>query len=99
MKSGYDVLWTPNALRELEKTIEYLQKNFTDREIRKLVQKIESTTELISQNPHIFPESEKRGVHRVVILKLNTMYYRVKNERVEIVSFFSNRQSSDKKTI
>lgn len=55
MKSGYKIQWTDNALAELAKTIEYLEENFTDKEIRKLALKIESTTELISQNPNIFP--------------------------------------------
>lgn len=33
MKSGYNVLWTEHALSELQKTIEYLEHNFTDKEI------------------------------------------------------------------
>ena len=41
MKSGYNIFWTPNARKELEKTLEYLEKNFTDRELKKLAVKIE----------------------------------------------------------
>ncbi|WP_066440560.1 type II toxin-antitoxin system RelE/ParE family toxin [Chryseobacterium sp. CCH4-E10] len=51
MGNGYKIFWTPNALNELEQTIEYLQNNFTDKEIKKLVHKLESVTEIISQNP------------------------------------------------
>lgn len=54
MKSGYSISWTPNALNELEMTIQYLEKNFSEREIKKLARKIESLTEIISQNPQIF---------------------------------------------
>ena len=39
MKSGYNIFWTPNARKELEKTLEYLEKNFTDRELKKLAVK------------------------------------------------------------
>lgn len=28
MKGGYKILWTPHALSELKKTIEYLEENF-----------------------------------------------------------------------
>lgn len=94
MKNGYKIFWTENALNELAKTIEYLEENFTDKEIKKLAQKIESTTALLSKNPTIFPKSEY--IHRVVILKHNTLYYRIKGETVEILSFFSNRQSPTK---
>ena len=74
MKSGFNILWTLNSKNELKKTIEYLEQNFTENEIKKLVEKIESTTELISQNPNLFPKSENINIHKVVILKFNTMY-------------------------
>lgn len=64
MKSGYNISWTPNALNELEETIEYLQKNFSDKEIAKLARKIESFSEIISQNPYIFPKSEQTNIHK-----------------------------------
>lgn len=53
MKSGFNVLWTTNSKNELKKTIEYLAQNFTEKEIKKLVRKIENVTELISQDPDI----------------------------------------------
>lgn len=99
MKSGYNITWTPNALNELKQTIEYLKANFSDKEITKLSRKIESFTEIISQNPQIFPKSDSKNIHKAVILKFNTLYYRIKNENVEILSFFSNRQSPYKKKI
>ncbi|HEY5462887.1 MAG TPA: type II toxin-antitoxin system RelE/ParE family toxin [Hanamia sp.] len=99
MKSGYKVLWTDHALDELEKGIEYLEINFSEKELKRLAQKIESTTELISQNPKLFPKSDKKGVYRVTILKFNTMYYRLENDTIEILSFFSNRQNPKKREI
>lgn len=92
MENGYKIRWTPNALEELAETIEYLENNFTDKEITRLVLRIEDIVKLISQNPELFQESETKNVRRVVILKFNTMYYRIKNDKIEILSFFSNRQ-------
>jgi plasmid stabilization system protein ParE len=40
MKCGYNILWTPKALNELEKTIEYLEENFSEKEIKKLAQRL-----------------------------------------------------------
>lgn len=99
MKSGYKVFWTPNAKKELMKTIDYLNLNFTEKEIIKLVQKIDSTIELISKNPNVFPKSEFKNIHKTVILKFNTMYYQVKDDNVEILSFFSNRQSPNNRKV
>lgn len=99
MKSGYNISWTPNALSELEETIEYLQKNFSDKEIAKLARKIESFSEIISQNPYIFPKSEQTNIHKAIILTFNTVYYRIMDNNVEILSFFSNRQSPVKRKL
>lgn len=99
MKSGYDIFWTPNALKELAQTIKYLENNFSEKEIKKLANKIESTLLLISKNPNLFPISENRNIHKAVLLKYNSMYYRIKNDKIEILSFFSNRQSPDKKKL
>jgi len=99
MKSGYNISWTPNALNELEETIEYLKKNFSDKEISKLARKIESFSEIISQNPYIFPKSEQTNIHKAIILTFNTIYYRIKDDNVEILSFFSNRQSPVKRKL
>lgn len=99
MKSGYNISWTPNALNELEETIKYLQKNFSDKEITKFARKIESFSEIISQNPYIFPMSEHTNIHKAIILTFNTAYYRIKDNNVEILSFFSNRQSPVKRKI
>ncbi len=53
--------WTEHAASELEKTIQYLQTEFSDKEISKLLIKLEETLELISINPKIFPFLTKRN--------------------------------------
>lgn len=99
MKDGYKIKWTPHALSELRNTIEYLEQNFTQREIIKLAQKLESIIKLIARHPNLFPRSGKANIHRAVILKYNSLYYRVKNEHIEILSFFSNRQNPAKRKL
>jgi plasmid stabilization system protein ParE len=100
MKNGYKILWTDNALKELEKTIVFLEENWTEKELRRLAINLEKTLSLISQNPFIFQSSEiKKDIRRAVVLSINTLYYRVYENDVEIVSFFSNRQNPDKRKV
>ncbi|GEP52827.1 hypothetical protein FNO01nite_34990 [Flavobacterium noncentrifugens] len=100
MTNGYKIFWTDFALRELEKTIEYLEKNWTERELRNLASEIEKTLTLLSHNPNLFQSSDiKKEIRRVVVSKHNTLYYRVKNNTIEIISFFSNRQSPKKRKL
>lgn len=95
MKSGYEIFWTSNALQELNETIEYLEENFSEKELKKLAHKIESTLQLISINPDLFPKAN--NIHRVPILKLNTMYYTKRYDTIEILSFFCNCQNPSKR--
>ncbi|MCB4236018.1 hypothetical protein LDL59_15675 [Kaistella anthropi] len=60
MKSGYRIFWTEHAASELDQTIQYLQTEFSAKEISKLLIKLEETLELISINPKIFPISDKK---------------------------------------
>jgi len=97
MKSGYKILWTEHALKELDNAFNYVEANFSVKEVKRLAQKVESTIELIARNPKIFSRSDKRDIYKVTILKYNTVYYRIKNDTVEILAFFSNRQSPKKR--
>ena len=99
MESGYRILWTDHALNELSETYEYLEANFTEREMKKLSVKIDKTLKLISHNPGLFSISEFEGIRKIVIEKFNTMYYREKNNYIEIISFFSNRQNPTKRKL
>ena len=100
MKDGYKILWTDFALKELENTIEYLEENWTEKELQNLALNIEETLKLISQNPELFQGSEiKKDLRRAIILSHNTMYFRVKNNQIEIISFFSNRQNPKKRKL
>jgi plasmid stabilization system protein ParE len=75
MKNGYKILWTDFALKELEKTIKYLEKNWTEKELRNLAESIDEKLALISQNPNSFQISDyKKDIRRVVILTYNTLY-------------------------
>lgn len=99
MKSGYEIVWSDQSLKELEETIGYLEQNFTNKELRRLSVEIERNLDIISENPLIFSRTEKLDIHKVVIAKFNTLYYKIENEKIEIISFFSNRQNPSNRKI
>jgi plasmid stabilization system protein ParE len=99
MKNGHK-MWTDNVLKELQDTIEYLQEHWSDKELRNLANNLEKTLNLISNNPNLFQSSEyKKDIRRAVVMKLNTLYYKVNENTVEIISFFSNRQNPIKRKL
>ena len=100
MRSGYKILWTDHALSELKQTIEYLETHWTERDLQNFASKLDHTIELISKSPELFPLSlEKDLVRRAVVEPHNTLYYRIKEETVEILSLFANLQHPKKKKL
>jgi plasmid stabilization system protein ParE len=100
MKNGYKILWTLHALKELEKTIDNLNENWTEKELQTFALNLEKTINLISINPFIFQPSDiKKEIRRAVILSLNSLYYRINEDNVEIISFFSNRQNPKRRNL
>ncbi|MCY0976138.1 type II toxin-antitoxin system RelE/ParE family toxin [Chryseobacterium wangxinyae] len=99
MKSGYEIVWSDQSLKELEETIEYLERNFTNKELRRLSVEIERNLDIISENPLVFSRTEKLDIRKVVTAKFNTLYYKIENEKIEIISFFSNRQNPSNRKI
>ena len=100
MKNGYEIVWSDFALNELQKTFEYLEEYWTEKELKTLARRLESILTLISKNPLLFQASDiKKDLRRVIILKHNTLYYRLKNDTIQIISFFSNRQNPQKRKL
>ena len=95
MRSGYRILWTDHALDELDKAVEYLQLNFTDVEIARLANAIESTLSHITRNPSMYPELPRLTEFEGRLFCDSIFYYsserRRKSDRDTF--FFSNRQN------
>ena len=99
MENGYKILWTEHALSELSEVYEYLEFNFTNRELNRLSIAVENTIKLILKDPKLFPFLESKSIRRVVVLKYNTLYYRINGNVIEIISFFNNRKNPKKRKI
>lgn len=100
MKSGYKIRWTEHAISELKETLEYLENNWTERELQTFSAKLDHTIELISKTPEIFPTSfEKKNIRKAVVENHNNLYYRINENSIEIISLFSNRKNPSKKKI
>ena len=97
MKSGYKVEWSDEAITQLSKIYDYLEQNWTGREIRKFSVRLERVIELIAQYPRMFAVSQhKKKVRRCILTKQNSLYYKVDRHRIFIVTLFDNRQDPKK---
>lgn len=90
-----EIKWTPQADKGLERVIQYLEAEWTVREILQLEKKIKQVTKQISLNPELFPKSETyKKLYKAIVDKNNYLVYRVNTKKgsVEIVNFRGTKQ-------
>ena len=59
MKSTYKIIWSDEAYKNLEHIVDYLEKFWTSREIRKFAGLLEKQLILIKRNPALYPYSKQ----------------------------------------
>lgn len=96
---AYEVIWSPQAEKTFEKVINYLEVNWTNKQIENLIIRTNRLVKLISRNPFLFKRSEKQNLHEVLITKHNLLLYQVNDvdQKVELLAFFDTRQHPKKK--
>ena len=97
MENTYKLIWSDEALNNLKGIINYLENKWTKREIKKFSQLLDKQLKLIERNPYLFAKTDKSGgLRKSVLSKQTTIYYRVVNYEIRIVTLFDNRQNPDK---
>jgi len=100
MRNTYKIIWTDEALKNLSGIIEYLEQCWTEREIRNFARLLDQQINLIQSNPKLFSTRKtSKSLRKSVLTKQTTIYYRIDNQEVRIVTLFDNRQNPDKKNI
>jgi plasmid stabilization system protein ParE len=97
MTNTYRIFWSDESLKNLNSIIKYLELNWTEKEIKKFLDHLDKRIQLISKNPLIFPSTMKsRNIHKSVLSKQTSIFYRVSDNQIEILSIFDNRQDPNK---
>ena len=92
----YKVYVTPDAKDSLKNIKEYILEKFTYKEYSKLVKEIDKIVKLIQKGNLKFKYSSKTEIQKVVLHKNSSMYYRIKNDTIEILFFWNNRMMEGK---
>ena len=60
MPNGFEVVWSPRAKTDLENKLQWLEENWSEKDIRKFVKALDDRIELISDSPNLFPKTSKK---------------------------------------
>jgi plasmid stabilization system protein ParE len=96
MRNTYKLVWTDEALNGLKDIIDYLEKKFPEKDIKKFAKKFDRQIELIKKNPESFTLSPKsKTIRRSVVAKLTSIYYRIDGDTITLVTIYDNRKNPD----
>lgn len=91
-----EIVWSPSAIQSLQKTIEYLDDNASEKILRDFAQNLDNKLSLLSISPQMYSQSEiQKDVRRCLLNSNLSLYYRVKNKQIEIITLFDNRQNPE----
>ncbi len=89
-----DIFWTINAERSFNDLIDYLIKNWTNREYQKFIERTQELLTHIRNNPFSFQESDKyQNVRRAVLTNIISVYYYPNDDGIYLLFFWDNRRN------
>jgi plasmid stabilization system protein ParE len=92
-----DIVLSKRAAQKLEKLLEYLETEWSERVKNNYIVKFDRIVNQMGTFPEIGQKSEIiKGLHRLVITKQSTIYYRFDNKHVKIATIFDTRMDSKK---
>jgi len=92
----YPITWSPLARITYFKILEYLAGNWTLTVLEHFIDRTEEVINHIYENPLLYPYSKESDTHKCVLVKQVSLFYRVKQGRVELLIFWDNRQDPAK---
>ncbi len=91
-----EIRFSKRAAIKLENLLNFLEKEWSIKVKNDFILKLNRTLSNIQQFPESFPESiRKKGLRKCVITKQTTIFYKNDRNRINIVTFFDNRQNPD----
>jgi len=97
MAFDYKIFWTDEAINNLEDILDYLLKNWTQREIDNFKSRLSKQIRLMQQNPNLFPVSKYNSrLRRAVLSKQTTVFYEVSGQIIYLVYLFNTNQAIER---
>ena len=93
---SYTVKWLPEAELTFAMVMEYLEQNWSSKEVETFINRTDEVIDFIAQRPHQYIYSKKKDAYRAVVTKQISLYYRLKSKEVELLVFWDTRQDPSK---
>jgi len=94
-----EIIWSSKARITFFKVLDYLNENWTQKEIIQFSQRTDIAINAIRKNPGIFPASLKnKEIRKAIIDANNAFFYKTDsyNQKIYLLTFFDFRQDPKK---
>jgi plasmid stabilization system protein ParE len=91
------VIFSKRAKIRLENLLDYLEKEWSEKTKDDFIKKLDRSINQIKRLPTSCPESAKiLGLFKCVVTKQTTLYYRIKDQTIQVITLFDVRQNPNK---
>ena len=92
------IIWTPEAKETFESNIDYLLSEWGDKVTLDFLNRVDEVILRIKSNPKLFPAINKDDhIHRCVVVKQISLYYRVvSSNQIDLITFWNNYQNPER---
>jgi len=91
------IVISPEAKEDIENILSFLNKNWGNLIVQEFLQKLNTFYYIVSVNPRLFGFYNKsKNIRKYLISRQNIVYYRIKNNEVQIITIFDTRQNPSK---
>lgn len=92
-----EIRWTREAEKSFSNIIDYLNENWTDREIENFINATEFILAHISKKPKMFRKGRQAGTHEALVTYHNLLIYKVYTTHIDLLLFWDTRQDPKRK--
>ena len=90
------ISWSPQAIRDYSNIIDYLTLVWSENELLKFNNKVIAAISILKQGNFDAVKLGYKDFNKMVIQKQVSIIYRVKNNEIEIIRIWDNRQNPKK---
>lgn len=91
------IVWTKRALKNLDKTITYLQENWSEKVIDSFVTKTYETLYLLCEFPEIgVTENRNKNIRGLLITRHNKLFYKITKDSIVVLRIVDTRQNPNR---
>ena len=93
---NYVIIWSSRAKIEFAALLLYLKTDFGDGAVEDCISEVERILKNVSQFPFLFASLQDKPMRKAVVNKHLSIFYRIQNDQVELITFWDNKRNLKK---